>query len=129
MLLPRKPRNCASRAELKSLATLDGTSADSESIAQKQRAILDDYALYRQDLARKQFEVADLESQLGAQKALLEKVDTAGVSNAELDALLTNDPTTRTGHPIGRQEAGADVECPGRRAAQRTDMSNATIAS
>ena len=83
------------RNELRSLAAINGTSAESESITQKQKMILDDYALFRQELARKQFDVADLETQLAAQQDLLKKVDSGDMPTEEVDLLLINDPVTR----------------------------------
>ena len=71
------------RQELRSLAAINGTSAESESIGQKQKLILDNYALFRQELARRQFDVADLESQLAVQQALLRSVDTVEVIDAD----------------------------------------------
>ena len=75
----RKTRN-----ELRSLASLNGTATDSETVTQKQKQLLDDYAAYHQALARKQFEVADLESQLAAKRASSSDADTPRASSFRL---------------------------------------------
>ena len=83
------------RQELKSLAQLNGTSTDPETITQKQRLLLDDYSVYHQQLARTEFEVADFEGQLGAQEALLKSVENGMVPAEEVDMLAVSDPVTR----------------------------------
>ena len=64
-------------------------------MTQKQKLLLDDYAVYHQELARTQFEVADLEGQLAAQEAMLKNVDAGAVPAEEVDMLLLNDPVAR----------------------------------
>ena len=79
------------RQELKSLAQLNGTSTDSETISWKQRLLIDDFALYHQELAKTRFDVADLESRLAEQHALLVNADAIDADDPEVEALVQKD--------------------------------------
>ena len=82
------------RSELKNLAQSYGTS-DSQQLTEVQKLMLGDYVLYHQEEAKRQFEAAELESQLAAQEALLKSVDTCEAPADEVDMMLNNDPVTR----------------------------------
>jgi hypothetical protein len=88
------------RQELKSLAQLNGTSTDPETISQKQKLLLDDYTVYHQELAKTRFEVADLESRLAEQHALLANAGAIAADDPEVDALVQKDPVA---HEIALQ--------------------------
>jgi capsular exopolysaccharide synthesis family protein len=83
------------RQELKNLALSYGTSAEPEMIAQKQKLLTDELSLYRQELARRQFEAGKLECDLVAQQALQKNVDTAPVPAEEADLAVNADPVAR----------------------------------
>ena len=67
------------RAELKSLASVNGTATDAETLTQKQRLLLDDYNAYHQRMKKTQFDVAELEGQLAAKRASSSDADNAEV--------------------------------------------------
>jgi capsular exopolysaccharide synthesis family protein len=84
----------AKRSKLKQLAGELGT-AEMETLTLKQKLALEELTIYRQEMAKAQFEVRRLQSELAAQQALLKTMDTAEIPGAELDALVMNDPVGR----------------------------------
>ena len=83
-----------SRESLKKLASELGTSA-TENLTLKQKLALEELSLYRQDLARMQGEARRYKAELAAQKAALKNVDSIGVADAEVDAMVQADPIGR----------------------------------
>jgi polysaccharide biosynthesis transport protein len=82
----RKARN-----ELRNLAKSYGISADNDAITQRQRLFLDELGLYRQELARREFEAAKLDSELASQMALLKYMDIADVPAGEVETWVQKD--------------------------------------
>ena len=83
------------RRELRNLAREFGTSADAATLTQRQQILLNELGLYRNELARREFEVGELASQLASQQALLDNLDNSEVSAQEVDFLLNSDPIAR----------------------------------
>jgi hypothetical protein len=82
------------RIDLKQLAEQLGTS-DTDTLTLKQRLALEELTIYRQELARMQFEVRHLRGELAAQQALLKNVDTAEIPSSEVEMLVMSDPVAR----------------------------------
>ena len=85
----------ASRESLKKLAATLGMSATPGNLTLKQKLALEEVSLYRQELTRTQSEVRRVRAELAAAQAALKSVDDSGVSDAEINAILQNDPVGR----------------------------------
>jgi capsular exopolysaccharide synthesis family protein len=82
------------RTDLKQLAEQLGTS-DTETLTLKQKLALEELTIYRQEMARVQFDVRRLRGELAGQQALLKNVDVAEIPSGDVDALVMNDPVAR----------------------------------
>jgi uncharacterized protein involved in exopolysaccharide biosynthesis len=83
------------RQELKMLALSYGTSADPEMIATKQKLLVDNLNVYRQEWAAREFEAAKLERELASEQAWLKSLDTAGAPVEPSTDLANADPVAR----------------------------------
>jgi beta-lactamase regulating signal transducer with metallopeptidase domain len=79
------------RTELKNLTKSYGIGAGSEALTQRQKLIVDEYGLCRQNLARLEFELGELSSQVAEKNFLLKNAETIDVDDPEVDALVQKD--------------------------------------
>jgi succinoglycan biosynthesis transport protein ExoP len=84
----------AKREDLKKLAEQLGTS-DTETLTLKQKLALEELTIYRQEMAKVQFEARHLQGALAAQQALLKGIDTIDVTDADVEILVRSDPIAR----------------------------------
>jgi polysaccharide biosynthesis transport protein len=82
------------REDLKKLAEQLGTS-DSEALTLRQKLALEELTTYRQELAKARFDLRRAQGEMAAQRALLKSIENGEVTDAEVDALVQNDPTAR----------------------------------
>lgn len=82
------------RQQLKDLAK-DYGSSETETITLKQKLVLEELALYRQELARLQFDMRRTQSDLMSARALITAIDTMEVPGQELDELIMADPVAK----------------------------------
>jgi polysaccharide biosynthesis transport protein len=82
------------RNDLKQLAEQLGT-AETENLNLKQKLTLEELAMYRQELARNEFEVGRLRSDLASRQAELKAVQSAEISDIECEMYAQNDPVLR----------------------------------
>ena len=82
------------RTGLKQLAAQLETS-DTETLTLKQKLALEELTIYRQEMARIQFDVRHLSGELAGQQALLKSVDSAEIPSGDVDALVMSDPVAR----------------------------------
>ncbi|MEN6557751.1 MAG: hypothetical protein ABFC54_06190, partial [Thermoguttaceae bacterium] len=82
------------RKNLKKLAEQLGTS-DTETLTLKQKLVLEELTIYRQEAARVRFEKQRLQGDLAAQQALLKTLDSLDVCDADVEMLVQNDPIAR----------------------------------
>jgi capsular exopolysaccharide synthesis family protein len=82
------------REDLKKLAETLGTT-DMETLNVKQKLALETLSMYRGEMARAQFEVRRLQSELAAQQALLKNIDASEVTDMDLELAIQNDPIAR----------------------------------
>ena len=91
----RKPSFARKREDLKKLAETLGTT-DTDTLNVKQKLALELLSIFRQDLARTQFEVRKMQSELAAQMAMLKSVDSAEMStDSDVELAVQNDPIAR----------------------------------
>jgi len=90
-----KEQEIRSRREtLKKLASELGTSA-TEALTTKQKFLVDELGIDRQDLARLQAELRRARGDLAAQQAVLKSVETVDISDADVDNVMQSDPIGR----------------------------------
>jgi hypothetical protein len=82
------------REALKKLAAELGTSS-AETLALKQKLLLEGLAMYRKELARVQGELRKLRSELASKQALLKSIDKIGIADPEVDRMMQSDPVGR----------------------------------
>lgn len=82
------------RTELKQLAEQLGTT-DNETLSLKQQIAVQQFAEYRKELTRMQFELSRARAQLQTHQAMLERLATAEISDFEVTALAQADPQYR----------------------------------
>jgi beta-lactamase regulating signal transducer with metallopeptidase domain len=82
------------RDDLKKLAETLGAS-ETEALTNKQRLALDVLSLYRQELARTQFDLRRLRSELASQQGQLKKIDKVAIDNHEVELAIAADPIAR----------------------------------
>ncbi len=82
------------REDLKKLAEQLGTS-DTETLTLKQKLVLEELTLYRQEMAKNQFELRRFQGELAAQKAILKNLESVDIANAEVDLMVQSDPIAR----------------------------------
>jgi polysaccharide biosynthesis transport protein len=82
------------RNDLKQLAEQLGT-AETENLNLKQKLTLEELATYRQELARSEFEVERLRSELASSQAELKTVQSADISDIECEMFAQNDPVLK----------------------------------
>jgi polysaccharide biosynthesis transport protein len=85
------------REELKGLVNQAGGAGaeGAESLSVKQKLVLEELALMRNQLASSTFELNKASGELAAQKALYENVETAEVPQLEIDLLVQADPVAK----------------------------------
>ena len=83
------------REELKGLVGSSIGSEDPDSLSTRQRLVLEELAIYRNEKAKIDFEIAKLKGELAAQRALLKQIDTASADPGELETLVNSDPRAR----------------------------------
>ena len=81
------------REDLKQLAETLGTS-DTETVSMKQKLALEVLGIYRQELAKSQFELRRLRGEYAAQQSLLNSIDIQNIDE-DVDLLMESDPTGR----------------------------------
>lgn len=81
------------RQELKQLAEKLGTS-DTETLAVKQKLVLEELTIYRQETAKTRSDLWRLRGELAAQQALLKGVDSLDIED-DVDILVERDPVAR----------------------------------
>jgi len=82
------------REDLKKLAEQLGTS-DTEALTLKQKLVLEELTLYRQEMAKNQFELRRSQGELAAQKAILKNLESVDISGADVDLMVQSDPIAR----------------------------------
>jgi len=82
------------RQELKNLAQHYGTS-DKETLTLQQKLLLEELTLYRQEMAKTQFSIRQLQGELGAQEALFGNLNVMEVPAITIDELVRYDPVAR----------------------------------
>jgi polysaccharide biosynthesis transport protein len=82
------------RNDLKTLAEQLGT-AETENLNLTQKLTLEELATYRQELARSEFEVGRLRSELASRQAELKAVQSTDISDIECQMYAQNDATLR----------------------------------
>jgi polysaccharide biosynthesis transport protein len=83
------------REALKKLSeTLNASSSDMLNLQQK--LALETLTMLRQGLAQEQFEYRRFKSELAAEKALLQSIDTTDMSDAEMDVAVQTDPIAQS---------------------------------
>ena len=82
------------RTELKQLADQLGTT-DNETLSLKQQIAVQQFAEYRRELTRMQFELSRTRAQLQTHQAMLERLATVEVSDLDVNALAQADPQYR----------------------------------
>ncbi len=82
------------RSELKQLAEQLGT-AETETLTLKQRLTLEELASYRQELARSEFELGRLRSELASLYAERDAVKNTEISDIECEMFAQNDPVLK----------------------------------
>ena len=82
------------REALKTLAAQLGTS-DKETLTLQQQLALEELTIYRNEMARSQFDIRRLQSEVAAQKAILDSLETTDVVGAEVELLVQGDPIAR----------------------------------
>jgi capsular exopolysaccharide synthesis family protein len=82
------------RSGLKELADQLGT-AETDTLNLTQKLALEELATYRQELARSEFEIGRLRSELASRQAELTAVKSTGVSDVECQLYAQNDPVLR----------------------------------
>jgi len=82
------------RNKLKRLAMEVGTD-EKETLTLKLRLALEELTLYRQELARVQFEVRRAQGELAGQQALLKTINEMEIVDPEVDVLVQSDPVAR----------------------------------
>lgn len=82
------------RSELKQLAEQLGT-AETENLNLRQRLTLEELATYRQELARSEFEVGRLRSDLASRRSELDSVNSNEISDLECEMFAQNDQVLR----------------------------------
>ena len=83
------------REELKGLVGSSIGSDDPDSLRTRQRLVIEELAIYRNEKAKIDFEIAKLKGELAAQRALLKQIDTASADPGELETLVNSDPPAR----------------------------------
>jgi polysaccharide biosynthesis transport protein len=85
------------REELKALVNLAGGAGaeGAESLSTKQKLVLEELALCRNERARNQFEIVKLKGELAGQTALLKELNAAPADPVELKMLIDGDPRAR----------------------------------
>ncbi len=90
-----KEQEIRSRREtLKKLASELGTSA-TEALTLKQKLLLEELSLDRQDMIRLQAELRRTRGDLAAQKAILKSVETVDITDADVESVMQSDPIGR----------------------------------
>jgi polysaccharide biosynthesis transport protein len=84
----------AKRDDLKTMAAGLGTS-DTETLTLKQKLALEELTIYRQEMAKMQFELRKLQTDLAAQHAVLDGLKTLDPNDSEVVMLVQNDPIAR----------------------------------
>ena len=84
------------RQELRNLALSYGIGADSEAVSERQKLIIGEYGLYRQALAKMEFDLGELQAQLASQQAMLQNTDSMDVPAELVDAMVNADPVAKT---------------------------------
>ena len=82
------------REDLKKLAEQLGTS-DTETLTLKQKIALEELTIYRQEMAKNQFELRRFQGELAAQKAILKNLESVDISDADVDLMVQSDPIAR----------------------------------
>lgn len=82
------------REDLKKLAEQLGTS-DTETLTLKQKIALEELTIYRQEMAKNQFELRRFQGELAAQKAILKSLESVDISDADVDLMVQSDPIAR----------------------------------
>jgi polysaccharide biosynthesis transport protein len=82
------------RDDLKKLAETLGAS-DTDALTTRQKLQLDMLNLYRQELARTQFDMRRLQSEQAAQQALLKTIESSELGDADLEAAVQSDPIAK----------------------------------
>lgn len=82
------------RIELKQLTEKLGTD-EKEALNLKEKLALDELNVYRQELAKNLFEIRQIQGALAAQQGMLRGIESVEIADAELDAMVQNDPVAR----------------------------------
>jgi capsular exopolysaccharide synthesis family protein len=83
------------RQVYKNIAENTGTTGDSETLTVRTKLLLEELTLYRNEIAKTQFDMRRTYGELAAQKALLANTESMEVPVSELDSLVGIDPQAK----------------------------------